>query len=82
MIKAKEEADGIVFEYQFSDSSLPFNGGIMDKELAVICALIHVEGIIKEYNEKVITLSHNNVRMKFWQEVKQELNKMIFLLKI
>ena len=79
--KAKEEAERIIFDYQFCDASLEFNDGIMTKKLAVICAIIHVDGIIDNIDSMEwglltdVSIKSADERREFWQEVKQELNK-------
>ena len=66
--KVKQEADRIVFEYQFSDSSLPFNDGII-KALEQVNRFYERNDLI---NSDIMPqpIAH-------WQEVKQELNKML-----
>ena len=78
--KAKEEAERIV--KIFSPMVNPYMGsGMLSntydddaiKYQSTKCALIYVEGIIEEYD---ISRMVNVDRLKFWQEVKQYLNKM------
>lgn len=77
MSKAEQEAEKILFDYQFCDASLPFNDGIMTDKLAVICAIIHVEGIINELKKLIGFYEDNGMidsdlscqPIAHWQEV-------------
>jgi hypothetical protein len=71
--KAREEAHRIID--MFSDGA----NLIFEDEL-IQCALIYVEGIVKEINDieiRYYTDEYALQKIIHWQEVKQELNKML-----
>ena len=82
MSKAKQEADRIVklfYPLTYTAAIIPYSN-----QDALRCALIHVEGIIKSNPTYIDFEEIENERedwvvcdKPFWQEVKQELNKMI-----
>ena len=63
----KEKAKELLNKYSLL---VPIDFGGMDKELAKQCALIAVDEILNEY------WSHDTKRRDWWQEVKQEIEKL------
>ena len=86
MSKAKDEADRLV-EMYWDDfcpqNHFPNNNfcecNSLTQRQAIKCTLIHVEGIIDEIDSMDWEFSTNiaDERREYWQEVKQELDKML-----
>lgn len=72
----KEKAEDLVAIYWNAKVETPHvRESIMSKELAKQCALIAVDGLIKEskLHDKTI---YQHGRTFYWQEVKQEIEKL------
>lgn len=57
---------------------VPDDFGGMDKELAQKCSLIAVDEILKltPVNGKLALMNYSYINFKYWEEVKQEINKL------
>ncbi len=70
----KEKADELIYKFAQiipSSSYVAYEGGVQinfDLENSKICALIAIDEILK--------VIHTNMEDKYWQEVKQEIEKL------
>lgn len=70
----KEKAEGLVEKYNLNKNLFFFNS----ENQAKICALIAIDEIIEEIIEIDSVLSESGLlykNLKYWQEVKQEIEK-------
>jgi hypothetical protein len=72
----KEKAVELIYKYWNTKvETIHVKESIISKELAIKCALIAVDEIIKELTEEISPSVHG-FRHNYWQEVKQEIEKL------